>query len=178
MFILKRIINILLRPKSEWAHIASESTTITRLYLRYIIPLAAIETLAIALRIEEFLLENPGAREAFRFLYFFDFKLTTPGLVIDYGLHLAEIYLLAILVNVMVPLFLGERNQIQALKVVTYASTASWLGQAFLAVPIFSLDRSVVILSNLYTVYLFYLGSPALMKIPTSKAITFTGSVH
>jgi hypothetical protein len=174
MLLFQRIAYILLRPKSEWTLIALEATTITTLYLRYIIPLVAIEPLAIKLRIVEFFLNNPSTEKFPDLFFMFNFDLTTPGLIIGYGLHLVEIYLLAVLVNAMAPLFSGSKNQIQAMKVVAYASTASWTGKVFLAVPIFSLDSSVVFISNVYTVYLLYLGLPVLMNIPASKTMTFT----
>ena len=67
----------------------------------------------------------------------------------------------------------AERNQIQALKLAAYAFTASWLAGV---AQIRAVDRTllVALAGGIYSIYLFYLGLPTLMKCPQDQAIGYT----
>src|SRR6185295_7278206 len=68
------------------------------------------------------------------------------------------------------PTFNGQRNQIQALKVAGYSSTASWVAGIFALIP----GLRLLTILGLYSLYLLYLGLPILMKNPREKAMAYT----
>ena len=74
-------------------------------------------------------------------------------------------------IDKLAPTFESKPNQIQALKLVAYASTASWVAGVFNIIPVLSI---LGILGGLYSIYLFYLGLPVLMKSPPEKAMGYT----
>jgi hypothetical protein len=77
---------------------------------------------------------------------------------------------LALIIDALAPNFGGTQNQVQALKVAAYSSTASWVAGIFGLVPILSWLGIL----GLYTLYLLYLGLPVLMKAPEEKAMGYT----
>ena len=93
--------------------------------------------------------------------------------IIMYVLSLAGVYVLALIIDALAPTFDGTRNQIQALKLAAYSSTASWVAGIFSLMPGL---RALTIL-GLYSIYLLYLGLPVLMKAPAEKAGAYTAIV-
>jgi len=167
MNLVERAKHILLTPRTEWEVIESETTTAASLYTTYIIPLAAIGPIArligysvLGVRFGDGVYRTPiGAGIA--------------SAVVLYVLSLAGVYVLALIIDGLAPRFGGTRNQIQALKVAAYSSTASWLAEVFLILPGL---RALTIL-GLYSIYLLYLGLPVLMKAPAEKAGAYTAIV-
>ena len=84
-------------------------------------------------------------------------------LVIGYVLGLAVIYLVAMIVDALAPTFSGEKNPIQALKLVIYSSTPVWIAGVLSLIPMLGV---LSILVALYGLYLLYIGLPVLMKNP------------
>ncbi len=52
-----------------------------------------------------------------------------------------------------------------------YGATASWVGGALVFIPV--LGWLIAFAGGLYSLYLFYLGLPKLMKVPEAKALGF-----
>lgn len=165
MNLVERAKNILLQPKPEWPVIAAETTAIADLYEDYIVPLAAIPAVA-----------------AFVGLTMFGITLPETGLtripvgaalsyaVANFLLTLGAVYLMALIINALAPTFGGEKNLPQALKLVAFASTASWLAGIFAIIPLLS----ILSVLGLYSLYLLYLGLPVMMKSPAEKALGYT----
>ena len=105
MLQIDRLKNILLSPKTEWPVIAGETATVQSLYVGYIMILAAIGPIALALR---FGIAGAGITFA----------------IANYLVSLAVVYLLALLVDALAPSFGGEKNFIRSLQLV--AVTAAW----------------------------------------------------
>jgi hypothetical protein len=160
MNLVERAKHILLTPRSEWEVIDSETTTAASLYTTYIIPLAAIGPIA---RLIGYSLL--GVRFGVG-VYRTPIGAGIASAVVLYVLSLAGVYVLALIIDALAPTFGGTRNQIQALKVAAYSSTASWIAGVFSILPGL---RALTIL-GLYSIYLLYLGLPVLMKSPADKA--------
>lgn len=169
----KHMVTILIRPQTEWSRIAAAAMTVPMLYLGYIVPLSAIGTVASQIRLTYEINSNPGI-ELFLGLHW---GLTLPGMLFNYMWELFEVFFLAILANGIAPMFSGERNFPQALKVVTFSLTSIWVGRLFIAIPFFSLDWSMTILSTLYSVYLLHIGLTLLMKTSPPKSFMYTITV-
>jgi hypothetical protein len=168
MDLVDRIKRILLSPRTEWQVIDAEQTTPVALYTGYIAPLAAIGPVAQLIGSTLFGIPIP-----FLGTYRVPFGAALTGAIIAYVLTLAATYILALIIDALAPTFNGQRNQIQALKLAAYSSTAAWVAGIFLIIP----ALGILAIVGLYSLYLLYLGLPTLMKSPQDKALPYTGLV-
>jgi hypothetical protein len=164
MNLVERVKGILLQPRREWAVIDTEPTSTARLYTEYVIPLAAIP--AVAGFIGGSLIGYGVLGATFRV----PIVRGLTGAVLQYVGSLVAVYVLALIIDALAPNFGGTRNQLQALKLAAYSSTASWLAGIFLLLPGL---RTLSIL-GLYSLVLLYLGLPILMKSPPEKSLGYT----
>jgi hypothetical protein len=165
MALADRVKRILLNPKEEWEVIDREPTTVADLYKGYIMPLAAIGPIAAAIGYAVFGISIPMVGT-----YRTPVASAITSAVVQYVLTLIGVYVLAFIIDRLAPTFDGTSNQIQALKVAAYSSTASWLAGIFALVP----GLRVLTILGLYSLYLLYLGLPTLMKSPREKAMGYT----
>jgi hypothetical protein len=164
MSLVDRVKRILLSPRTEWAVIEGEPATVGSLYSGYIIPLAAIPAIAGFIGLSVFGISILGTT----------IRTSIPtgieGMITRYVLTLAGVYVFGMIIDALAPSFGGTKNSLQALKVAAYSSTAQWVAGIFVMVPGF---RWLGIL-GLYSLYLLYLGLPALMKSPPEKSLGYT----
>ncbi|MBM0108658.1 YIP1 family protein [Steroidobacter sp. S1-65] len=165
--LLARAKAILLAPKQEWPVIAGEPTTVADLYKGYIIPLAAIPAIFGFLQMSVIGMSMPFAGTV---RIGIGTGLTT--MIVGYALALVMAYVMALIVDALAPTFGGQKSNIQALKVVAYAYTASWLAGIAQIVP--GLGILILLAGGLYSIYLLYLGLPQTMKCPPEKAAGYT----
>ena len=165
--LLTRAKAIVLTPRTEWPVIAAESTTPADLYKNYIVLLAAIPAVFAFIKGSVFGYDVPmiGTMRVSMGAGLF-------GMLLTYALTLVQVYVIALIVDVLAPTFKGERNQIQALKLAAYAFTASWLAGVAQILP--WIGALVALAGGIYSIYLFYLGLPTLMKCPQDQAIGYT----
>lgn len=168
MNIIERIKGILLKPKEEWQTIAGETTPIGDLYKNYVIILAAIGPVAtfIGLSIVGVSLPMVGS-------YRVPIVTGILNAVVQYGLTLVGVYVLAFIIDVLAPTFSGEKNINQAFKVAMYSYIPGWLVGIFMIIP----GLAVLSILGLYGLYLLYLGLPVLMKSPQEKSVGYTIAV-
>lgn len=162
--LIQRVQDILLRPKPTWDVIDGEQPTVQGLYTGYICILAALPPLAGLLGSLAFA-PLMGAYAPFGMVG----SIVLAAL--QYGLALAGVYIFALIVDALAPSFDGTKNQIQAFKAVTYGATAAWVGGALSFVPFVGLLLAIA--GAVYTLYLYYLGLPKMMKVPEGKALGF-----
>lgn len=168
MDLVERAKRILLQPGQEWQVIDKEATTTADLYKSYIVPLAAIGPVAsiIGLSVVGVSLPISGT-------YRVPFGTAISHGVVSYVLTLAGVYVLALIINALAPTFAGVKNEMQALKVATYSSTAAWVAGVFGLIPMLSMLGIL----GVYSLYLLYLGLPVLMKAPQEKTLGYTAVV-
>lgn len=165
MALLDRVKAILLTPKQEWGVIDAEPATVGALYTGYVIPLAAIPALASFIGWSVVGISVPLGGS-------FKIPMGT-GLTwaaVQYCGTLIGVYVLALIIDALAPSFGGQKNQIQALKVAVYSSTASWVAGIFAIIP----SLGILGILGLYSLYLLFLGLPVLMKAPQEKALGYT----
>ena len=169
MNIVSRATNIVTKPAEEWPVIAAETTTVGALYTSYILPLAAIGAIA-------------------KFVGLMIFGLTIPfmgtrsiGLgsaliqsIMQLVVGLIIVYVAALIVDALAPTFEGEKNFMQALKVIAFSQTPAWLAGVLNVVPLLAI---LIIVAAIYGIYVLYLGLPVLMKCPKEKAVGYTALV-
>jgi hypothetical protein len=165
MNLVERVKRILLSPRTEWEVIDAEPTTVAQLYTGYIALLAAIGPLAQLIGYSVF-----GISVPFIGTYRVPLGSAITSAIVAYVLALVGTYILALIIDALAPTFKGQRNQIQALKVAAYSSTASWVAGIFALVP----GLRFLAILGVYSLYLLYLGLPVLMKSPKEKAMGYT----
>jgi len=159
-----RVMNILKTPATEWPVIAGESTDVGRLYTEYIMPMSAIPVVA-----------------TFIGFSFIRTSLVTAGVrlstmnalsfaIVNFLMGLAVVYICALVIEWLAPKFKSSGSRLDALKLVAYASTASWVAGAFNAIPYLGI---LSLVGLIYSIYLFYLGLPHLMKTPADQVVIF-----
>jgi Yip1 domain len=168
MALADRVKNILLDPRKEWQVIDREPATVAGLYTGYILPLAAVGPIAQAIGYSTF-----GISVPFAGTYRTPVGQAITGAIVQYVLTLAGVYVLALIIDALAPNFGGQKNQIQALKVAAYSSTANWLAGIFALIP----GLRVLTILGLYSLYLLYTGLPVLMKAPEDKAFGYTAVI-
>ncbi|MFL5127886.1 MAG: Yip1 family protein [Microvirga sp.] len=167
MNLVDRVRNILLTPRTEWAVIDAEPASIQELYARYVIPLTLVPAVAgfIGGSIVGIGFPGVGTIRVGVLAGLF-------GAVLQFGLLLAFVYILALVINELALMFGGRMDIVAAFKAAAYSSTPAWLAGVFSIVPVFAF-LSVV---GLYSLYLLYLGLPRLMRAPDNRAVADTAA--
>jgi len=163
--IVQRARNILLKPAETWGVIAEEPATAAGLFTGYAVILAAIPPVA------GFIGGQVFGHGVFGITYRPPFVGALVGAIFQYVLSLIGIYVFALIVDALAPSFDGQKNRIQALKVVVYAYTAAWVAGILTLIPALGL---LSLLGGIYSLYLLYLGLPRVMRAPESKALGYT----
>lgn len=163
MSLSRRAWNILLSPNQEWHVIAGEKRSARSLLGRYVIPLALIP--AIASFIGYGLVGANGIL----------FRMSGPYWGVSMALNsfitsLAVYGIGTSLVDRLAPGFGGKKDLGRSARLVAYSYTPAWIAGVFYALP--GWQQGVVL--GLYSVYLFYLGVPALKAIPDDQRIAYT----
>jgi hypothetical protein len=156
-----RVVNILTKPKEEWPVIEGESTSVASLYSSYIVILAAIPVVASFIKMS--LIGTMMIRVGI-----------VTGLIaaiVGYALSLAGVYLAAFVIEKLAPTFQSQGDTIKALKLVAYAYTAAWVAGIFNLLPFIGFLG--VLAGGIYSIYLFYLGLPIMMKTPRDKVVPY-----
>lgn len=167
--IIQRAKAILLTPKTEWPIIAAEPATVVDLYKNYFAILAAIPA------VFGFIKGSLIGYSLFGGTVKVPLSMGITNMVLTYAITLGMIYILALIVDALAPSFAAERNPLQALKLVGYSYTASWIAGAAVILPF--LGMLVVIAGAIYGIYLIFLGLPHTMKCPPERAGAYTAVI-
>ena len=167
MDIVTRVKDMVLAPKATWPAIAGEQTDTVSLYTQYVMILAAIPAVAgfIGMSIFGFGFGFGGVTMRVPFMS------GLVQMVLGYGMSLAMVYVLALIADFLAPKFDGQQNQMSALKMIAYSSTAAMVGGIFSLIPALGV---LGIVASLYSLYTLYLGVPTMMKVPQEKAFPYT----
>lgn len=164
--IITRAQQILLDPKGTWPRIEAEPATPASLFNPYLFVIAAVS--AVATFISLSLIGVGGFGVRIRVPLFTGIV----QMIVGFGLSLAIVYLMSLLINALAPTFGGQKNALNALKLAVYASTASLLGAVLGLLPYIGWLLSLA--AALYSIYLIYTGLPVLMKNPPGNSILYT----
>ena len=159
--LVARIQAILLKPAETWDLIAAEPASIPAIFTGYVVPLAAVGPVC-------------GVLAALAFGHL-GLLWAMIGGIVGYVLSLGMTYVMAFVVDVLAPNFDGRRDLLSAFKLVAYAGTASYVAGVLQLLPM--LGGLVALAAFIYSIYLFYLGLPKLMKNPADKSIVYIAVV-
>lgn len=165
--LLDRVRGILLNPATEWGVIAGETTTVSGLYKNYIMLLAIIPAIFGFIKGSLIGFDVPLLGS-----YRVGIGAGISGMVITYAMSLAQIYVVALVVDTLAPAFGGQKSMLQAIKTVAYAFTAAWVASIGQIVP--WLGTLIVLAGAVYSIYLLYLGLPRTMGCPPERAVAYT----
>ena len=162
--LVARVKNILLKPTETWDEIDREQPSVGSLYTGYVMPLAAIPVVCTLIGSLVF------GIGAFGFSYKPTVAYAAVNAAVSYGLSLAMVYVMALIIEALAPNFGGTKDRMQALKIAAYFPTASWVAGMFGLVPMLGI---IALVGALYSLYLLYLGLPKLMKTAQDKALAY-----
>jgi len=165
MNLVQRVQDMLIKPKETWPVIEVEATDIKAIYTQYLVFLAAIPAVATFIGFSVFGISMFGATIRVPILS------GLVNLVVGFLLSLAMVYVLALIANALAPTFKGEKNLLNAFKLIAYGATAGMVGGIFNLLPALSM---LGLIAALYSIYLIYTGIPVLMKAPADKALGYT----
>ena len=165
--IIDRAKSILLTPRAEWPAIAEEPDTVGGLYTKYIVIMAAIP--AVAHFISASLI---GVSVPILGYYRVGVTAALSAAILGYVLALVGIFVVTLIVDALAPTFGGQKNQVQALKTVAYAYTASWVASIVGLIPGLALIAALA--GGIYGIYLLNMGLPFTMKCPPEKSVGYT----
>ena len=164
--LIDRVKSILLNPRGTWPVIGEEPATVAGLYTKYIMLLAALPA------VFGFIKSSLIGYSLFGTTIRAGIAAGLAQAVLTYVLSLVVVYIVALIINALAPNFGGQKNQVQALKVIAYAYTAAWVAAIGTIVPY--LGWLIALVGGIYSIYLLYLGLPHTMKNPPEKSLVYT----
>jgi hypothetical protein len=156
MDLVARAKAIMLTPKTEWPAIESEPVEANDLFKNYVAYLAAIPAIC-----------------GFIGLHRVGFLAGLGVAIVQYVLAFVSVYVMSLIIDALAPSFSSQKNPSNALKLAVYSMTPAWLAGIFLLLP----GLHVLRILGLYSLFLLWLGLPALMKAPEDKATLYTVAV-
>jgi hypothetical protein len=160
MDLATRAKNILITPKSEWRVIAGETAEIGSLYKSYVLPMAAIPPVCSFIGLSVFGIAG------FRMGIGSGLAMA----IVHYVLTLVGVYVAALIASKLAPTFGGRDDLVQALKLIAFSATASWVGGIFGLIPLLGI---LSLLMSLYGLYLLFAGAAIVMSIPEERAVGY-----
>ena len=161
MNLVARAKAILTTPRTEWPVIDSEPLDLGKLLTGYVIPLAAIGPIAMAIGWSMF---------GFGGLFRMSMGTAITSAIVSFIMAIVGVFVLAWIINALAPTFGGTQSMPQAIKLAAYSSTAAWVAGIFGLIPALAILAAI---GAIYSLYLCYLGLPVLMKNPAEKTMTY-----
>jgi hypothetical protein len=143
-------------PAAEWPVIAMEPATPAALFTSYVIPLAVI---------------SPVCSFIATALFAHQIVLGAVIAVLSFVLELAYVFLVALIAQALAPNFGGANDRLAALKWIAYGYTPRWVAGIAYLIPI--VGALVVLVASLYSLYVLYLGTVPMMRVPQERATTY-----
>ena len=168
--VIQRARALLVAPRAEWPVIAAEPATVQDLYRDYILILAAIAPICQFLKTSILGYAWHGFR-----VYRLGLASGLTAAAAQYVMTLIGVYVLAMVIEALAPNFAAQPDRLQALKVVGYSYTASWVAGFAQILP--GLYPLFALAGVIYSVYLLYLGLPATMKVLPERAGGYTAAI-
>ena len=164
--IMARAKEVVLSPAQAWTRIKAEQTSIADIYKNYLIYIALIP--AVAGFLGGWLV---GINLPFVGTWHTPFLGGLISHVVQYGLQLGMVFVMASIISFVAPKFGGSSDRTSAFKLVAYAMTPA------LTCGILGIIPSLMMIGALlsfYSVYVFYIGITPVVGVPTDKRLVFT----
>lgn len=164
----ERVKRLLLSPRSEWNAIAAEPASAMDVWLGYVIPLALIGPIALAIAQVGFGTSFPlvGVVKA-------DLATGVAAALLTFAFTLVQVAVLATVVHAMAPKFGAVPDRLGALKVVAYSMTPVWLAGILYLLPVLAF---LTVLAGLYAFLLCLFGLGVVMRCTPQQALGYAFS--
>jgi len=160
MNLVARAKAILMTPKQEWGVIDSEPLNVSELLIGYVLPLVAISAIA------RFIGLSIIGVAGFRISMGTGIEMAITSFV----LSVVGVFVLAWVINALAPTFGATQSMPQAIKLSAYSMTAAWVAGILYILPFLAI---LALIGALYSLYLFFVGLPVLMKVPADKVVPY-----
>ena len=171
MSIVERAKNIILKPTDEWNVITSEPATIGGLFTGYAMPLALIPLVSTIL-FTGLLGISAADMMGFGGGMPLDLMAIAGMAILSLIVSLVSLFVMGTMVKLVSPSFNGTSDKVQAMKLMAYASTPSWVVALLSWIPF--LGAVLGFAAMVYVVYLIYCGLNPVMGVPKEKIAGFT----
>ncbi|MFO1310493.1 MAG: Yip1 family protein [Burkholderiales bacterium] len=164
---LERIVDMVVRPRQAWDRIATETTSVDTLTVRFIVPLSLLAPIATGI----------GMR-------FFDsawdddqgYRVPAPEIFAATATTLfasiASVFALAGIFVLLGRVYGSKRDFRVALQVATYGAVPVLLAGATLVLPVMAM---VVVVGFVHTLYLYWLGAKRVLEVKRNEQAEFVG---
>ena len=163
--LIARVKNLLLSPATEWDVIDGEVVEPGRLLARYVIPLAAIPTIAIVIGLSVLGVQIGGEWHRAPLL---EVALSA---VLFFTLTIIGVFVFAKVIDWMAPAFGAPRSYRQAFKLSAYSITAAMVAGILTIAPALQI---LALLGATYSLYLLFVGTPKVMHAPGKSAVNYS----
>jgi len=163
MDIMARAKGLLLDPRREWAIIAAEPADMASMFKNYVVILAGLSSIAGLLGT---LMMSLGV---------LGFGAVLTSAILGFVLALVGVFVLSKIIEFLAPRFGAQADGNAALKLAVYAPTASWVGGMFMVIPWIGWIPALA--GGIYSLYLFYIGTPTVIRIQPDRVMGFAISV-
>lgn len=163
--LIARVSNLLLSPGTEWDVIDREATTPGRLVVRYVVPLAAIPTVAIVIGLSVLGVQVGGQWHRAPLL-----EVALSALLF-FALSIAGVFVFAKVIDWLAPRFGAVRSYTQAFKLSAYSITAAMVAGVLTIAPALQI---LALLGATYSLYLLFVGTPKIMHAPEKAAVNYS----
>lgn len=163
MDIVARAKGLMTNPLAEWQVIAAEPAETSNLLKSYVAPLAGLQAVGglIGTALMGFGMLGLGG--------------SVGSALLGWLLSLIGVFVLANIIIMLTPRFGGPADPVAAMKLAAFAPTASWVGGALMIIPWIGWIPALA--GGLYSLFLFYVGTPIVMRIPKERVMGFALSV-
>ncbi|MBY0564290.1 MAG: YIP1 family protein [Hyphomonadaceae bacterium] len=165
--LIERVQGILLKPQTEWERIDGEAADVSKIYMGYVLPLAALSAICAFIGLSIF------GVSAFGVSYRVPIVAGAVTGILQVVMGLVGVYVLAMIANALAPTFGSQQNMGQAHKLAAYGATASFIAGVFAIFP----PLAILSLLGLYSLVLLFLGLPRLMKTPEDKRVGYFATI-
>lgn len=165
--LIDRVKNILLTPQAEFERIAAEPADVNKIYIGYVLPLVALAAIC------GFIGMSFIGISAFGVAYKTPLIAGIVGLVLRVVTGLAGVYIVAMIANALAPSFGSQQDMGKAHQLAAYGSTAGFVASVFAIFP----PLGILGILGLYSLVLYYVGLPRLMKTPEDKRIGYVATL-
>jgi Yip1 domain len=170
MSIVTRAINMITKPKEEWAVIANEPASVGGLFTGYAMILALLPAIGTLLFLGVLGMGAGGMGGAAVMGMGMTFFAATAA--VGYVVGLGLLWLISFIVNAITPSFNGKQDMVQATKLMVYSATPTWLAGIISGIPVIGILLSLAAMA--YAVYLIYLGVKPVLAVPDDKVAGMT----
>jgi hypothetical protein len=166
-----RSVALVLHPAHAWQAIAAEPCTVWRVFARHLLPAAAIAPVAYHTGIvwRAGWPTDTVDREAL-----LPYLVLSP--LISWAMSVLAVFVVAGVINLMIPVFDGRRAFARSFAVAAYGLTPAWLSCVVLAAPLqrVPLLATILLMGFMHSCYVYYLGVQAMLRVPEKQAVECT----